>query len=96
MGASKDSVAVLEHDMVTEHGFVNGMVKVTHPTISNGPALDALNNKVFKVFDEALGHPPATVAMYEWVDKVIMRATTDAVYGSSNPMRDSRMLEAWQ
>lgn len=65
MGASKDSVAILKHDMVTEHGFVNGMVKVTHPTMSNGPALDALNDKVFEVFDEALRNSPTTVNMYE-------------------------------
>lgn len=54
MGASKDAVAVLEHDIVSEHGFVNGMVKATHPTMSNGPALDALNVKAFEVFDETL------------------------------------------
>ena len=30
------------------------MVKATHPTMSNGPALDALSAEAFKVFDEAL------------------------------------------
>ncbi|ROW04786.1 hypothetical protein VMCG_04891 [Cytospora schulzeri] len=81
--------------MVTEHGFVNGMVKATHPTMSNGPALDALNDKVFEVFDKALEDSPTTVTMYEWIGKLIMRGTTDAIYGPSNPMRNSRMLEAW-
>lgn len=73
------------------------MVKVTYPTIT-GPALDALNAKAFEVFDEAFRSfsAPTTVSMYEWIGKQIMRATTDAVYGPANPMRDARNLEAWQ
>lgn len=97
MGASKDAVAVLEHDMVSDHGFVNGMVKATYPTMT-GSALDALNAKAFEVFDRALEpvSAPTTISMFDWIGKQIMRATTDAVYGPSNPMRDARNLEAWQ
>lgn len=55
MGASKEAIAVLERDMVTEQGFVNGMVKVTHPTMSNGSAgLGKLNARAFEVFVAAL------------------------------------------
>lgn len=99
MGVSKESIAILNKDLVTEKGFINGMVKATHPTMSNGPALDALNTKAFEVLDEALeafAHTPAAVNMYEWIGKQMMRATTDAVYGPSNPMKEARNLEAWQ
>lgn len=98
MGVSKETIAILEHDMVTESGFVNGMVKATHPTMSNGPALDALNAKAFEVFDDTLSGltAPTNISMFKWIDGQIMRATTDAVYGPSNPMRDARNLEAWQ
>lgn len=103
MGASKKAIAILEEDLVTEKGFINGMVKATHPTMSNGPDLDALNAKTFEVFDEALRKfddnapsGPRTINMYEWLGKQIMRATTDAVYGPSNPMRDAENLKAWQ
>ncbi|KAI4863881.1 putative 25-hydroxycholesterol 7-alpha-hydroxylase [Hypoxylon rubiginosum] len=97
MGVSKETIAILEHDMVTESGFVNGMVKATHPTMSNGPALDALNAKAFEVFDDTLSGltAPTNISMFKWIDGQIMRATTDAVYGPSNPMRDARNLEAW-
>ncbi|KUJ11089.1 cytochrome P450 [Mollisia scopiformis] len=97
MGASKEAVAVLEHDLVTEHGFVNGMAKATHSTMSKGSALDGLSSKTFEAFDEALNRfaVPTTVNMYEWVGKQIMRATTDAVYGPANPMRDAQNLKAW-
>lgn len=97
MGVSKDTIAILERDMVTEAGFVNGMVKATHPTMSNGPALNALNAKAFEVFDDALSGftAPTTISMSKWIDKQIISATTDAVYGPSNPMRDTRNLEAW-
>lgn len=103
MGASKEAVAIMEQDLVTEHGFINGMVKVTHPTMSNGADLDALNAKAFEIFDKSLQEfvsdarsEKRTINMYEWLGKQIMRATTDAVYGSANPMRDAENLRAWQ
>ncbi len=98
MGVSKDTVAILESDMITESGFVNGMIKATHPTMSSGPALDALNTKAFEVFNDVLSGltTPTTISMFKWIEKQIMRATTDAVYGPSNPMRDTQNLEAWQ
>lgn len=33
MGASDNAIKVLEKDMITDKGFVPGMVKVTHPTM---------------------------------------------------------------
>lgn len=67
---------------------------------SNGPLLDKLNVKAFEVFDQALdqftGTASITVNMFEWIGVQIMRATTDAVYGPENPMRESKNLEAWQ
>ncbi|KAI1658736.1 putative 25-hydroxycholesterol 7-alpha-hydroxylase [Daldinia decipiens] len=65
MGVSKDSIAIMERDMVTESGFVNGP--------------DA----------------PTTMSMFAWIDTLIMHATTDAVYGPSNPMRNASNIEDW-
>ncbi|KAI1860424.1 hypothetical protein JX265_009823 [Neoarthrinium moseri] len=97
MGVSKRTIAVMERDMVTEAGFVNGMIKTTHPTVSNGPGLDALNAKAFEVFDNILRelNTPTTVSLFKWIDQQIMRATTDAVYGPQNPMCDDTNLDAW-
>lgn len=100
MGASKEAIAVLERDMVTEQGFVNGMVKVTHPTMSNGSfGLDGLNERAFEVFAEMLAAEGEDagkgVSLYAWIGKLIMQATTEAVYGPDNPMRDVKNLEAW-
>lgn len=88
----------MNEDLVTEHGFINGMVKATHPTMSKGPSLNALNAKAFGVFDEALREfrGGVEVSMFEWIGERIMRATTDAVYGPLNPMRERHNLEAWQ
>lgn len=103
MGASKVAIAILEQDLITERGFINGMVKATHPTMSNGPNLDALNAKAFGVLDKALQEfvrdaPPAsrTINLYKWLGEQIMHATTEAVYGPSNPMREADNLRAWQ
>lgn len=102
MGASKEAIAVLERDMVTEQGFVNGMVKVTHPTMSNGSAgLDGLIVRAFEVFagalDECDGSAGAgmSVSLYAWIGEVVIRATTEGVYGTENPMREGKNLEAW-
>lgn len=97
MGASKKALAIMESDMVTEKGFMGGMVKATHPTMSSGPALDALNARAFEVFDKALKQlsSPTTINMYDWTSRLVMRATTEAIYGPSNPMRDRHSLAAW-
>lgn len=97
MDASKEALAIMESDMVTEQGFMSGMVKATHPTMSSGPALDSLNTRAFEVFDKALRQlsTPTTVNMYDWIGRLVMQATTEAIYGPSNPMRERRNLEAW-
>ncbi|CAG8973519.1 hypothetical protein HYALB_00002844 [Hymenoscyphus albidus] len=96
MGASKGAVEVMNRDFVTENGFINGMVKATHPSMIKGPALNALNSKAFEIFDDALRFErPSTVNLFVWVGKIIMHATTDAIYGPSNPMRDGKNLEGW-
>ncbi|KAG8161707.1 hypothetical protein KVR01_008694 [Diaporthe batatas] len=97
MGASKEALGIMERDLVTEQGFMGGMVKATHPTMSSGPALDTLNTSSFEVFDKAMKQlsTPTTVNMYDWISRLIMQATTEAIYGPSNPMRNRRNLDAW-
>lgn len=98
MGTSKDAVAIMEEDLVTEHGFINGMVKATHPTMTNGPALDAVNRKAFDVFNTTLNQLDGarTIKLYDFISRQIMSATTDAVYGPVNPMGDDENLAAWR
>ena len=97
MGASQKALAIMKSDMVTEQGFMGAMVKATHPTMSSGPALDDLTTRTFEVLDKALRRiaSPTTVSMYDWIGRLVMQATTEAIYGPSNPMRESRNLEAW-
>ncbi|KAK8046390.1 hypothetical protein PG996_014454 [Apiospora saccharicola] len=100
MGVSKTTVAIMNRDLVTENGFVNGMVKASHPTMSNGPSLDRLNGEAFRVFNKTLEQIESdstnTVCMFKWIENQIMLATTDAVYGPANPIRDTHNLDAWQ
>lgn len=67
---------------------------------SNGPALDNLNARAFEAFDEAMREfantTGTTVNLFHWIGAQIMRATTDAVYGPRNPMRETKNLDAWQ
>lgn len=98
MGSSDEALAIMRDDMVTEHGFINGMIKATHPAIGGGLGLDELNTATFRVFDDMLGQISSTktVNLFEWVSRTIMRATTDAIFGPQNPMRDTENLMAWE
>ncbi|KAK8012305.1 hypothetical protein PG991_009680 [Apiospora marii] len=100
MGVSKATIAIMNRDLVSEKGFVNGMAKATHPSMNNGPSLDRLNGEAFRVFNRTLeqieSDSAGNIAMFKWVERQVMLATTDAVYGPASPMRDSRNLDAWQ
>lgn len=100
MGVGKTTIAIMNRDLVTENGFVNGMVKATHLTMRNGPSLDRLNSEASRVFNKTLEQiettSTANIALFKWVERQIMLATTDAVYGPANPMRNSHNLDAWQ
>lgn len=71
MGVSTEAIDIMERDMVTDQGFIGGMVKAIHSTKSNGPTLDALNTKAFEVLDDVLGQIDSTtsISMYDWISK---------------------------
>ncbi|KAK6223942.1 hypothetical protein LQW54_000087 [Pestalotiopsis sp. IQ-011] len=59
----------MEDDMVTEHSFINGMIKATHPAISGGLGLDELNAATFRVFDDLLRQIPSTKTVLVRMDR---------------------------
>ncbi|KAI1373372.1 cytochrome P450 [Hypoxylon crocopeplum] len=99
MGGSKEAIDILRQDMVTENGCLPAFIKVVHPTLSAGPALDELNGKAMEVIshslDKIIANGPTRVKMFEWVRQELLLATSNSVYGPANPLRDSKNMEAW-
>ena len=87
----------MREDMITDAGFVHGMSKATYPALSSGPELDDLNAKSFQVITDTFDRlvKPTTVKLSQWINEELMLATTDAVYGPHNPMRDVSNCKAW-
>ncbi|KAI1413780.1 cytochrome P450 [Hypoxylon sp. FL1857] len=83
MGGSKEAMDIMRRDMVTDNGLLPGFIKVVHPTLAAGPALDELSGKVIKVITDSLdklaSNGPTRVKMFEWVRQELLLATTDGV-----------------
>ncbi|KAI1367784.1 cytochrome P450 [Xylaria arbuscula] len=97
---SKEAMDLFEKDIDNDKGFVPGFLKAVYPTLT-GRMLDSLNKNAVDVmlaeFDKIAAKGPRTpVQMYEWVDEQITYATTDAIYGPHNPLRDPKNLVAWR
>ncbi|KAL2136890.1 hypothetical protein VTI74DRAFT_616 [Chaetomium olivicolor] len=99
LGVSKDALAIVRKDMVTDNGFLPAFVKAIHQPLSSGPALDRLNSKALELLtaslDEIVARDGKRVKLYEWIRHEFLMATTDAVYGPHNPLRDSENEAAW-
>lgn len=99
MGGSKEALAIIRDDMVTESGFMHAFIKAVHPALSSGSALDELNGNALETItsslDEITAHGPKKVNMFEWVRHELLMATTDSVYGPRNPLRDPANEAAW-
>jgi hypothetical protein len=99
MGGSKTAKDIMEVDMTEDHGYLMSFDTAIHPTVSPGPALDAMNRAsvqaVTASLDRLRRQSPITVDMYKWIRHEVLLATTNAVYGPMNPYRNPAVEEAW-
>ncbi|KAL7621627.1 hypothetical protein AAE478_008953 [Parahypoxylon ruwenzoriense] len=97
MGASKPGIEIVSRNMGSDDGFVPGFLRAVHPALSAGPELDDLNKNSIQVItaslDELATRSPTTLKMYKWVTNELFFATTDAVFGPKNPLRDEINLK---
>lgn len=98
-GTSKAVNDLMARDLITDDGFLVGFNKAMHPSVSQGPWLDAINREAVRVFATSLdalnASGPRQVSFFSWIRSEIMLGTTDAVYGPHNPFRDTSVEEAW-
>jgi hypothetical protein len=96
---SKEAIELVTSNIDNDAGFIPGFLKAVYPTLTD-TMLDALNQRTANIivseFEKLTAKGPTYVQMYNWTDEQITYATTDAIYGPHNPLRDPKNLAAWQ
>lgn len=101
MGVGPAGNAIIGSDrMFEKDSYLSTFVPSTHPALSPGPRLDALNNAAIQYFSKSLANlsndgPPTTVELFSWVRDGLFMATTESIYGPKNPFRDPALKQAW-
>ncbi|KAJ4285933.1 hypothetical protein N0V88_008208 [Collariella sp. IMI 366227] len=100
VGMSKSAVEVMHRDLNFEHGFSTSWPKYIMSVMAPGKDLDAINRRSIEVFNAEMerlrreGYP-IRIGLWEWTRKMILSATTEAVWGPENPYRKPDVASAW-
>ncbi|OAX85450.1 hypothetical protein ACJ72_00175 [Emergomyces africanus] len=100
MGVGPAGNAIIGSDKMFEHdSYLSTFVPSTHPALSPGAGLDALNCAAACRLSESMHNlsntRPARVELFSYVRREIFRAITDAIYGPKNPFCNPALEEAW-
>lgn len=100
VGISNEGVKMMHQDLQSDHGFSNSWPKFIMSAMGPGKDLDATNRKAIGVFaaevEKLRTGKPVTVGLREWSRRVMVKSTTEAVWGPQNPYRDAAVAEAWK
>lgn len=100
MGVGPAGNAIIGSDKMFEpDSYLSTFVPSTHPALSPGPGLDAINSAAIQHISYSLAHlhnnSPTTVELFSWVRSELFMATTESIYGPKNPFRDPSLKQAW-
>ena len=108
LGLSKSAIDTMHADLTKEDSFSLTWPKRIIPVMSPGPDLDAMSRKAIEAFAAELGRmrlagagagagaaAASEVSLWEWTRRIMVAATTDAVFGPQNPFRERGVTEAW-
>ncbi|KAG8163072.1 hypothetical protein KVR01_007550 [Diaporthe batatas] len=101
VGISKQGNELLHRDLTSEHGFSLTWPKYIMTAMGPGKELDSINRRSIQVFaqdmDELRANGTAVkTGLMEWARGIMIKSTTEAVWGPQNPYRDSSIAEAWK
>jgi hypothetical protein len=100
VGMSKEALKIMHQDLTSEHGFSNSWPQFIIPAMSPGKDLDAMNRRAVEVLSGEMGalrsEGPTRSGLSEWSRRIMVTATTEAVWGPQNPYRDPAIVEAWR
>lgn len=101
VGISKEGNELLHRDLTSEHGFINTSRNSSMSAMGPGKELDSINRDAIELFAQdmdglrANGIPTRT-GLWEWAREIMIKSTTEAVWGPQNPYRDAAVAEAWK
>jgi hypothetical protein len=100
MGVGPAGNAIIGSDRMREPGsYLSTFVPSTHPALSPGPGLDAINGAAIRHISDSLamlsGNGLTIVELFSWVRRELFMATTESIYGPKNPFRDPALEKAW-
>jgi hypothetical protein len=100
MGVGPAGNSIIGSANMREQGsYLATFVPSTHPALSPGPGLDAINRAAIRHISDSLegfrDKCPTTVELFSWVRRELFMATTESIYGPKNPFRDPVLEKAW-
>ncbi|KAH9908578.1 cytochrome P450 [Xylariomycetidae sp. FL2044] len=101
VGISKEGREIMRHDLTNEHSFSVSWPKYTAPSIAPGRDLDAMIRRSIEIYTaetkrlRGLGGP-IKVSLGRWSREMMLKSTSEAVWGPHNPYRDPDVAEAWR
>lgn len=100
VGISKQGNEILHRDLTSEHGFSLTWPKYVLSAMGPGKELDSINRRSIEVFAQNMDELRAKgtairTGLLKWARDIMIKSTTEAVWGPQNPYRDSAVAEAW-
>jgi hypothetical protein len=100
MGVGPAGNSIIGSENMRELGsYLATFVPSTHPALSPGPGLNAINGAAIRHISDSLAKFRETglftVELFTWVRRELFMATTESIYGAKNPFRDPALEQAW-
>lgn len=103
-GGSAVSIDIMTADRESPDSYFATLPKYHHPTIMPGLHLDAMSRTSLQLMAAAFDRlqarcsagPAVVLDLFGWTKNEIYLATTEAVYGPQNPLRDPAFQQAYE
>lgn len=96
---SGEGYKVISHGLMEDSSYTGTFAAAIHPALKPGINLDSMNrvaaHTIAASLDELQAEGAKETTLFEWVRDEIILATSDAVYGPHNPLRDPEVLQSW-
>lgn len=100
VGLSKEGNEILHRDLTSEHGFSSSWPKYIMSAMGPGNDLDSINRASVEIFakdmDKMRANGTTKTGLWKWAREIMVKSTTEAVWGPENPYRDTAVAEAWK
>lgn len=96
---SKPANDVVAQGLMEDDSYTAKFASAIHPALAPGANLDAMNRNaaqsIARSLDNLQKEGGRTANLFDWVRDEMIMATTNAVYGPHNPLRDPEVLKSW-